>query len=227
MQRTKVKNLVTLVMVENDEEVKSYIARANEQLGVIGYTEHGNRHAQLTAKGAKRIIMTLKGNKRLAELAGIAGYLHDIGNVVSRLEHAQIGAVIARDILNRLGMEPVETAAVIGAIGNHHEEDGEPVSFIGAASILADKADVHRSRVRNPRLVKFDIHDRVNYAVTDSKLIINRKKKKIVLKLTIDTEMSSVLEYFEIFLSRMLISRRAADFLGCKFELVVNGTKLV
>lgn len=214
-------------MVENDEEVRSYIARANEQLGVVGYTEHGDRHAALVAKNARRIILALKHNKRLAELSSIAGYLHDIGNVVSRFNHAQVGAVIARDILNRLGMDPKETAAVIGAIGNHHEEDGDPVSLIAAASILADKVDVHRSRVRNPHLVRFDIHDRVNYAVTDSKLIINRKRKKIILRLTIDTTISPVLEYFEIFLSRMLISRRAADFLRCKLELLVNGTKLI
>jgi metal-dependent HD superfamily phosphatase/phosphodiesterase len=229
VQNAKFKNSdqVTLTMVANDDEVKSYIVQANEQLGVVGYTEHGYRHAALSAKNARRIIVALKSSKRLAELAGIAGYLHDIGNVVSRFDHAQIGAVIARDILNRLGMKPSEVAAVIGAIGNHHEEDGDPVSAISAASILADKADVHRSRVRNPNLVKFDIHDRVNYAVTDSKLTINRKRKKIILGLRIDTGISPVLEYFEIFLSRMLISRRAADFLGCKFELLVNGTKLI
>ncbi|MFQ5905517.1 MAG: HD domain-containing protein, partial [bacterium] len=162
-----------------------------------------------------------------AELAAIAGYLHDIGNVVNRQNHAQTGAIIAGRIMSDIGCNPEVVCEVMSAIGNHDEETGDPVSNVAAAVILADKADVHRSRVRNPAFVKFDIHDRVNYAVKSSKLTVEGKSGLISLGLAIDTKLAPVMEYFEIFLSRMIIARRAADFLGCKFELTINGTKLM
>lgn len=213
--------------LKKDPEVISYINQADKYLGVIGYTEHGSRHARLVAKNARNILSELGYNTRLQELGSIAGYLHDIGNVISREQHEQIGAVIAKDILSRLQLAPKDIAEIIAALGNHHEEGGNPISEISAALILADKADVHRSRVRNPEFIKFDIHDRVNFAVKKSVLSVDKAKKTITFNLTIDTNISPVMEYFEIFLSRMLISRRAADFLGCKFDLVINNNKLV
>ncbi|MEO0084584.1 MAG: HD domain-containing protein, partial [candidate division WOR-3 bacterium] len=205
----------------------AYIAQADRYLEVIGYTEHGSRHARLVAKNAYNILRELGYNERMCEMAAIAGYLHDIGNVVSRERHEQISALIARDILTRLKMPAQDIAEIISALGNHHEENGNPVSEISAALILADKADVHQSRVRNPEFIKFDIHDRVNYAVKRSTLTVNRSERKIIFNLTIDTTIAPVMDYFEIFLSRMVISRRAADFLKCKFELVINNTKLI
>lgn len=218
---------VTVKELKANELIKSYIKRADEYLGVIGYTEHGERHANLVSKTASEILERLGLGKRSAELAAIAGYLHDIGNVVNRDYHAQTAALLAQPILLQMGMPAQEMVKVIAAIGNHHEEDGVPVSEVAAAVILADKSDVHRSRVRNPAMIKFDIHDRVNYAVQDSFLQVDESQKILSLRLTIDTKISSVMEYFEIFLSRMIISRRAADFLGCRFELVANETKLV
>lgn len=219
--------MLTLNKLKKDNEVISYIAQADRYLAIIGYTEHGSRHARLVAKNAKNILLALGYDERIAELAAIAGYLHDIGNVISRERHEQSSALIAKDILTRLGFGIKEIAEVIAAIGNHHEENGTPVSEISAALILADKADVHRSRVRNPEFVKFDIHDRVNFAVKRSTLTVNRKERRITFDLSVDTNIAPVMEYFEIFLSRMLISRKAADFLQCKFELVINGNKLI
>ncbi|MEO0076955.1 MAG: HD domain-containing protein [candidate division WOR-3 bacterium] len=218
---------VTLNLLKKDPEVNAYIAQADRYLEVIGYTEHGSRHARLVAKNAYNILRELGYNERMCEMAAIAGYLHDIGNVVSRERHEQISALIARDILTRLKMPAQDIAEIISALGNHHEENGNPVSEISAALILADKADVHQSRVRNPEFIKFDIHDRVNYAVKRSTLTVNRSERKIIFNLTIDTTIAPVMDYFEIFLSRMVISRRAADFLKCKFELVINNTKLI
>lgn len=218
---------VTLNMLKKDREVEAYIVQADRYLGVIGYTEHGSRHARLIAKNARNILSELGYNERLCEMAAIAGYLHDIGNVVARERHEQISALIAKDILKRLEMPPEEIAEIISALGNHHEENGSPVSEISAALILADKSDVHQSRVRNPEFIKFDIHDRVNFAVKKSALSINRREHKITFDLTIDTTIAPVMDYFEIFLSRMVISRRAADFLKCKFELVINNTRLI
>ncbi|MEO0092765.1 MAG: HD domain-containing protein [candidate division WOR-3 bacterium] len=219
--------VLTLNKIKKDPEVISYIAQADKYLAIIGYTEHGSRHARLVAKNAKQILLDLGYDERIAELAAIAGYLHDIGNVISRERHEQSSALIAKDILSRLGFSSKEISEVIAAIGNHHEENGTPVSEISAALILADKADVHRSRVRNPEFVKFDIHDRVNFAVKRSTLTVHRKERRIVFDLIVDTNIAPVMEYFEIFLSRMLISRKAADFLECKFELVINGNKLI
>jgi len=218
---------VTLNMLKKDPEVNSYIAQADRYLEIIGYTEHGSRHARLVAKNARNILIELGYNERMCEMAAIAGYLHDIGNVVARQRHEQISALIARDILKRLGMPPDAIAEIISALGNHHEENGSPVSEISAALILADKSDVHQSRVRNPEFIKFDIHDRVNFAVKKSGLSVNRQGKIITFDLTIDTTIAPVMDYFEIFLSRMIISRRAADFLKCKFELVINNTRLI
>lgn len=219
--------MIKLEDVKNNETVKSYVKKANDFLGVIGYTEHGERHAKMVSKTAGRILRDLGKDERIITLGGIAGYLHDIGNVINRDHHAQTGSVIVLSILTTMAMPVDDIAEIIGAIGNHHEEDGFPVSDIAAALILADKSDVHRSRVRNPEFVKFDIHDRVNYATTKSILDVDKTEKKITFNLTIDTTIAAVMEYFEIFLSRMIISRRAADFLRCKFEMIINGTKII
>lgn len=213
--------------VVKDPEVVALVREADRQLAILGYTEHGQRHARLVAKNARAVLAALGKDARLAELAAIAGYLHDVGNVVNREQHERMSALLARDILLRMGMGIEDVLRVMGAIGNHHEEGGNPVSEVSAALILADKADVHRSRVRNPAFVKFDIHDRVNYAVRNSALTVDRSKRRIVFELRVDTGISPVMEYFEIFLSRMTISRRAAGFLGLEFELRINGTKLV
>ena len=219
--------LVTLEGVKRDPEVDAYIIKANEYTGAIGYTEHGARHANLTASIAYNTLKRLAYPDRDAQLAALAAYLHDIGNLVSRINHEHTGAMLANGILQRLGMDSVERAVVMGAIGNHEEKGGEPVSPVGAAVILADKSDVHRSRVRNPDPTTFDIHDRVNYAVEHSFLRVDEKGKTIALELTIDTKLSQVMEYFEIFLSRMVMCRRAAQFLTCEFKLQINGAKLL
>jgi metal-dependent HD superfamily phosphatase/phosphodiesterase len=218
---------VPLDAVKRDAEVIAFIEKANEYTGAIGYTEHGARHANLVGNIAYNILRRLGKDEREAQLAAIAGYLHDIGNLVGRMSHQYTGAVLAARTLARLGMDPTEQAIVMGAIGNHEEPHGEPVSSVGAAVILSDKSDVHRSRVRNPDPTTFDIHDRVNYAVEHSFLRVDEKNKTITLELTIDTELSQVMEYFEIFLSRMVMCRRAAAFLGCSFKLQINGVKLL
>jgi metal-dependent HD superfamily phosphatase/phosphodiesterase len=218
---------VTLEDVKRDPEVDAYITKANEYTGVIGYTEHGLRHATLTANITINVLRRLGFDDRTVQLAAIAAYLHDIGNLVSRVNHEHTGAMLADRILGRLGMPPLERAVVMGAIGNHEERHGEAVSAIGAAVILADKSDVHRTRVRNPDPAAFDIHDRVNYAVEHSFLRVDEKIKTITLELVIDTAISQVMEYFEIFLDRMLMCRRAAEFLGCGFKLQINGVKLL
>jgi putative nucleotidyltransferase with HDIG domain len=219
--------MLSLEEVKKNREVEVYVTRANEQLGMIGWTEHGTRHSDRVAETARMILGKLGESPEEAELAAVAGYLHDVGNVVNRENHAQTGAVIAGRIVSEMGADPEIVCEVMSAIGNHDEATGEPVSNIAAAVILADKADVHRSRVRSPAFVKFDIHDRVNYAVTSSKLSVEGKSGLISLDLTVDTKIAPVMEYFEIFLSRMVIARKAADFLGCKFELTINGTKLM
>ncbi len=219
--------ILTLDVVKRDAEVEAYIDKANEYTGAIGYTEHGTRHANLTASIAYNTLKRLGFDERDAQLASIAAYVHDIGNLVGRVNHEHTGAVLANLILDRRGMGPVERAIVMGAIGNHEEANGEPVSPVGAAVILADKSDVHRSRVRNPDPTTFDIHDRVNYAVEHSFLRVDEKSRTISLELTIDTRLSQVMEYFEIFLSRMVMCRRAAKFLNCEFKLQINGVKLL
>jgi metal-dependent HD superfamily phosphatase/phosphodiesterase len=219
--------MITWQDVRQNPEVKAYIQMADQAMEVIGYTEHGDRHARRVGKVAGRVLQELGFSEREVNLAIIAGYLHDIGNVINREAQAQTGALLAQGILSRMGMNPKDLAEVLAAIGNHHEEDGSPVSHISAALILSDKADVHSSRVRNPKFIKFDIHDRVNYSAKKSSLRIDKENKTITLALEIDTEISPVMEYFEIFMSRMLMSRRAAEFLGCSFHLMINGTGIV
>jgi len=214
--------MVTLEDIKSDPQVNAYIKRADEYLAVSGYTEHGPRHCSLVAKTAKRTLLELSSPEREAELSAIAGYLHDIGNVFNRHDHAYTGAVLAHTLLRDIGMEIDEITAIVAAIGNHDDDGWEPVSRIAAGLILADKSDVHRSRVRNPDMIKFDIHDRVNYAVQRSRLHVDNEENTITLDLEIDVEISSVMEYFEIFLNRMLNCKRAANFLGSQFSLVVN-----
>ncbi|TKJ40095.1 phosphohydrolase [candidate division LCP-89 bacterium B3_LCP] len=213
-------------MVQSHPKVKMLMDKANEFLGVIGYTEHGNRHGKVVAKTAGNILESLGDDERIRELTTIAGYLHDIGNVINRDHHAQSGALIAGQILEELEMPFEESIEVIGAIGNHHEEDGTPVSRITAALILADKADVHRSRVRTTRTLKTDIHDRVNYAATKSIVKVD-SGNGITLEVKVDNRIASVMEYFEIFMERMLISKKAANFLGREFHLDINGNHLL
>jgi metal-dependent HD superfamily phosphatase/phosphodiesterase len=221
------RNEITLDNVKQHPRVKVYIEKANEHLNGIGYTEHGDRHASLVAEIAFNILDRLGYPRRDCVTASIAGYLHDIGNLIGRDNHWQSGAILAQPILIDIGMEMEDIAVIMNAIANHEEEVGEPTTPIAAALILADKADVHVSRVRNPDKKTFDIHDRVNYAVKHSFLRVDSGNKKISLELTIDTAVSQVMEYFEIFLSRMIISRRAAQFLGCTYELIVNEVKLL
>jgi metal-dependent HD superfamily phosphatase/phosphodiesterase len=218
---------IGIAEVEAHEGVRTFIGLADRYLGEIGYTEHGFRHAGLVSKISYNVIHRLGYDDRMAELAGIAGYLHDMGNFVSRSNHSQSGAVITYDILRDLGMSYSEIGIVMAAIGNHEEEFGNPVNPAGAALIVADKSDVHRSRVRVKDPTLFDIHDRVNHAVEHSFLRVDTEARTLTLELTIDTELAGVMDYFEIFLSRMMMCRRAADFLDCSFKIDINGTKLL
>jgi uncharacterized protein len=218
---------VTYEDIRNNNEVQTYINAADELLGIVGYTKHDIGHVAKVAEIAAYILKELGYSERNMELARIAGLIHDIGNMVNRHEHAQTGAVLAFQILKGLGMAPEEIVLVTSAIGNHDEGTGQPVNLISAALILADKADVRRSRVRNEDFATFDIHDRVNYAVEQASVHVSGEDKSILLSLTIDTEICSLMEYFEIFLNRMMLCRKAADFLGTKFELVMNGTKVL
>lgn len=218
---------ITLEDVRSHPQVEAFLQKADEHMKAIGYTEHGFRHAKIVSRGAREILEKLGYNERTAELAAIAGYLHDIGNLVGRYDHGQVSAMIAKDILLDLRMPPTEVATIIGALGNHEEPEADPVNEVCASLIIADKADVHRSRVRNLRMIAFDIHDRVNYAVNKSFIRVDKKAKTIALVLRIDTRISQVMEYFEIFLSRMIISRRAAKFLKCNFSLIANNVKLL
>lgn len=212
--------------VVKDEAVKTYIQKADETLIALGYTEHSFGHVTKVAKLASDILLTLGYSEREAELAAIAGYLHDIGNVINRIDHAQSGAVMAFRILDRMGAEPEDIATIITAIGNHDESTAYPVNSIAAALILADKTDVRYTRVRNQDLASYDIHDRVNYSVKESSVIVE-KDSHIELQLTIETKMCSVMDYFEIFLNRMILCRKAADKLGVEFRLVINGQTLL
>jgi len=221
------KKLLTLDDIQNHQAVVAYIRKANANMGSLGYTEHGFRHTDMVANTAYRVMKDLDFKQRDAELAAIAGYLHDIGNVVERSHHYYTGALIAMGLLKEMGMDELEIAEVAAAIGNHDEANGRPVSNVSAAVILADKADVHRSRVQNRDYSTFDIHDRVNYAVEESMLDLDPEERIITLKLKIDTNISRVMEYFEIFLTRMLLCRRAADFLSTRFSLVINEAQLL
>ena len=212
--------MLTFEDVKNNPTIRTYIQRADESLIALGFTEHSFAHVTLVAETAGYILRTV-------ELARIAGFLHDIGNLVNRVDHSQSGAVMAFRILDHLDCAPEEIAEIVTAIGNHDEGTGMPVNAVAAALILADKSDVRRSRVRNQDPASFDIHDRVNYAVTDQTLKINTDKKVISLNLQIDTDICSMYEYFEIFLNRMLMCRGAADLLGATFKLTANGAKVL
>jgi uncharacterized protein len=228
-QTSGTKASVGLDVVKADPEVQAFIRNANRNLGAIGYTEHGFRHVGLVANIARNILKRMGFDRRQQELAAIAAYLHDIGNVVSRLDHARTGALLAHGILRRLGATPEDAAIVMGAIGSHEDEGhiGDPVHAVSAALILADKADVHRSRVRNSDPTTFDQHDRVNFAATSSRLRIDPDTKSITLELEIDTSIAPVMQYFEIFLPRMLMSRRAAEALGYAFHITINDVSVL
>ena len=214
--------MITVEQVRNNPQVRTYIQKADEALAALGYTEHSFAHVGKVAKEAREILLTLGYSPREAELAEIAGWLHDIGNVINRVDHAQSGAVMAFRILDKLGAEAEEISTIISAIGNHDESTAYPVNPIAAALILADKTDVRRSRVRNRDFATFDIHDRVNYAVHQSRTEITADHQKIILDLKIDTQISAVMEYFEIVMQRMLLCRKAAEKLGLTFSLVIN-----
>ncbi len=218
--------LITLDDVRNNETVRTYIQMANQMLYAMGYTEHGLRHAGLVANNARRLCLKLGYTERQAELAAIAGFLHDIGNVVNRDHHAQTGAMIAFQLLTQMGMPPDEIAIIISAIGNHEETTGFPVNYAASTVILADKSDVHFSRVQNPNQGEFDIHDRVNFATQRSRLRVMPKERLIELNLEIDVSVASLMEYFEIFLDRMVMCRRAAEALECQFHLMINSAPI-
>lgn len=213
--------------IKKNVEINAYIKTGNKVLGALGYTDHSEAHAALVAERAAMILTELGYNEKEIELAKIAGYMHDIGNSVNRTDHAHNGALLARQILKELGMEFSNIAVVMAAIGNHDEKTGTAVDPVSAALILADKTDVRRNRVRNKAKETFDIHDRVNYAAKKATLTVKREEKTIHLDITLDEAICSVLDYFEIFLQRMLMSRRAAEILGCKFKLTANGTKVL
>ncbi|NLI59275.1 MAG: HD domain-containing protein [Clostridium sp.] len=219
--------VVTLEDVKKCEEVITFLEIADKQLKGLGYTEHSYRHVGLVASAAGDILKTLGFNERKVELAKIAGYLHDIGNAVNRIDHAHSGAILAYNILTKMGMGCYEAGEIMLAIGNHDENTGTAVSPISAALILADKSDVHRTRVRNTDTTTFDIHDRVNYAVEHSKIYVDSYKMHAILELEIDTKICPVMDYFEIFLERMTMNRRAAKYLGLEFKLIINGTHLL
>ena len=218
---------ITVNELERDPEVVAYLQSANAMMNALGYTEHGERHANLVAKIAFNILTRLGYSQREAELSAIAGFMHDTGNLIHRDNHTLSGALLTREILIRLKMPFDEIALVMGAVGNHEEPIGVAVNKIAAAVIIADKADVHSSRVQNTDPKTFDIHDRVNFAVRRSFVNVDSAAKMITLDLEIDTTISTVSEYFEIFLSRMLMCRRAAQFLDCQFALVINGSRLM
>ena len=203
--------MLTYEEIIRSEAIKTYIMRADESLGALGFTEHSFTHVMHVAEMAGYILQALGYDDRTVEVAKIAGYLHDIGNLVNRKDHSQSGAVMAWSILNDMGCDPAEVATIVTAIGNHDEGTGVPVNAVAAAMILADKADVRRSRVRDKDLSAFDIHDRVNYSVKKSTLKINEDRTIVKLKLTIDTKFGSVMEYFEIFMQRMILCRKAAE----------------
>ena len=213
--------------VRASDEIRTYITQADASLIAMGYTEHSFAHVTKCAETAADLLSQLGYDDRQVELAKIAGYMHDIGNVVNRVDHAQSGAVMAFRILDKMGMDPEDVAVVITAIGNHDEHTAFPVNAVAAALILADKTDVRRSRVRNRDTISFDIHDRVNYAVEQSSLTLDKEKMGLTLSLTIDTNISAVMDYFEIFMTRMLLCRKAAEFFGLRFRLNINGSEVL
>ena len=218
---------MTYEEIRQNEAVNTYIRQADAALATLGFTEHSFAHVTLVAEKAGYILQTLGYPERTVELAKIAGYLHDIGNLINRVDHSQSGAIMAFRILYHLKFEPEEIAIIVSAIGNHDEGTGVPVSPVAAALILADKSDVRRNRVHNTDPSTFDIHDRVNYSVTKAELKINEAHTLIKLKLTVDTHFSSVMDYFEIFMQRMLLCRKAAETLGLQFKLMINEQQLM
>ena len=220
-------SLVTYKYIKQNPDIMEYIRRADQALEAQGYTEHSFAHVERVAATSSMILSTLGYDERTVELARIASIMHDIGNVINCIDHAQSGAVMAFRLLDNLSMPASEICSVISAIGNHDEGTGLPLDPISAALIIGDKTDVRRSRVRNTDLLTFDIHDRVNYAVVSSDVKFNDDKSSIILDLKIDTEISSVMEYFEIFMKRMLLCRRASDYLKVQFEMIVNDSKIL
>ena len=218
---------MTFEQVKNDEAVRAYIAHADKTLEALGFTEHSFAHVTRAAQRSAHILEACGYPERTVELARIAGFLHDIGNVVNRVDHSQSGAIMAFRILDRMEFPPEEIAVIISAIGNHDEGTGIPVNEVAAALIIADKSDVRRSRVRNPEDVKVDIHDRVNYSATHSDVTVDPEAKTLVLSLEVDTSISSPLEYLEIFMKRMLMCRTATEKLGLTFHLDINGQRLL
>ncbi len=219
--------MLTYEMVTKSQAIKTYITRADESLAALGFTEHSFAHVMHVAQMAGYLLETLGYDARTVEIAKIAGYLHDIGNLVNRKEHSQSGAVMAWSILHDMQCDPAELATIVTAIGNHDEGTGVPVNAVAAALILADKADVRWTRVRNDDIATFDIHDRVNYSVKKSILKINEEHTIVKLKLTVDTKFGSVMDYFEIFLDRMILCRKAAEKLGLQFKLIINEQQLI
>lgn len=219
--------MTTYEEIKQNAAIRTYIKQADEPLIALGFTEHSFAHVTHVAEMAGYILETLGYPDRMVELAKIAGYLHDIGNLVNRVDHSQSGAVMAFRILDNMNFDPEEIAIIVTAIGNHDEGTGLPVNALSAALILADKSDVRRSRVRNQDISNFDIHDRVNYSVTKSELKINEAHTLIKLKLSVDTHFSSVMDYFEIFMNRMILCRKAAEKLGLKFKLMINEQQLI
>ena len=219
--------MITFEDVKNNIEVKALVVGAQKQLNALGYTEHSVRHVTMVANRAAEVLETLGYPEERIELAKIAGYMHDIGNCVNRVDHAHTGAILAYQILKGMGMDSEKRTEIMMAIGNHDEQTGTAVSDISAALILADKSDVHRSRVVNKNISSFDKHDKVNYAVTNSEFKISKEERKVTLNLTIDTKISPVLDYFEIFMDRTMMSKHAAKYLGIWFELIINDTKLL
>ena len=213
--------------IHASEELKTYILAGNRVLGEIGFTEHGLAHAGTVSKLSCDILERLGYSEHECELARIAGYMHDIGNMVNRFDHAQSGALMAFDLLRSMDVNPKDIAQIVGAIGHHDEKTAAPISPIAAALILADKSDVRRSRVRNSKTVSTDIHDRVNFAVFSSELEVDGEEKLIILRLKIDNDICPVMEYFEIFLDRMVLCKKSAAKLGCSFELIINETRLL
>ena len=219
--------MITLEDVKNNEEVQAFVNASQKQLEALGYTEHSNRHIGIVSERTGEILKKLGYDERTVELGRIAGYLHDIGNCVNRVDHAHSGAILAYNILKEMGMLPEDRTEIVMAIGNHDEGTGTAVSSISAALILADKSDVHRNRVINTNMSTFDMHDRGNYAVTNAELEIDEINRKVILSLTIDTQICPVLDYFQIFMDRTMMSKYAAKYLEIWFELVINGTKLL
>lgn len=219
--------MISYEEIKNNKAINAYIKAADDSLTALGFTEHSFAHVTYVAKKSGDILSILGYSDRMVELARIAGYMHDIGNVINRTDHSQSGAVMAFRILDNMGVDPEEIALIISAIGNHDEGTGVPVSPLAAALILADKSDVRRNRVRNEDLSSFDIHDRVNYSVKKSELKINEAHTIIKLKLSVDTRLGSVMDYFEIFMQRMVLCRKAAEKLGLQFKLMINEQQLI